>query len=233
MQGANEVQSYQQPLNEFYQLVLNNEEMKLNEWRIRLREERLNSTLTNEDAFVSYVSEWKESGWEQKALITDGTEWKAHFTYDRPDGITESIQFFAYPTPNMKNGLSQLITYEVLGTNGSVVESNIVDELVEERSRDLELHDATTYVQIQVSDRSNMNDIEKKATKWIQQLSAEPVEALKEDSFVSYSAYNPDWNSFIETNGQRMNIQVAIRENQRLGAGTTVTIGTPIITTEY
>lgn len=30
-----------------------------------------------------------------------------------------------------------------------------------------------------------------------------------------------------------MNVQIALRENQELGSRTTVTFGTPIITTEY
>jgi hypothetical protein len=232
VQGANDVETYQQPLQEFYQLVKNNEKMKLNEWRIRLREERVHSNMIDQGDFIDFVSEWEDNGWEQKSISTEGTEWKATFTYAQPNGTTESLQFFAYPTP-AQIGLTHLITYEVLGTNGSVIESNIIGELVEERIHELELHDATTYIQIQASDKSKTTEIEKTAQKLIQELGAKPVEALKENLFVSYSAYNPDWTSYLETNGNKMNVQVAIRENQRMGAGTTVTIGTPIITTEY
>ncbi|WP_227937049.1 YwmB family TATA-box binding protein [Alkalihalobacillus deserti] len=232
VQGANDVPTYQQPLYEFYQLVEKSEDMKLNEWRIRLRDERVHAKVSTKKDFINFASSFEKNGWGKMSLTTEGTEWKAHFTYVRPSGITESLQFFVYPTPS-QNGSTHLVTYEVFGTNGSVIESNIVDELVEERIHELDMEDSTTYVQIQANDRSTSKDIEKRAQAWIHQLGAETVEALKEESFVSYSAYNPDWTPYIETNGTRMNIQVAIREKQGMGTGTTLTIGTPIITTEY
>ena len=232
VQGANDVPTYQQPLNDFYQLVQNNEDMKLNEWRIRLRDERVQAKVSTIEDFMDQVASFERLDWENTSLSTEGSEWKAHFTYVGPNGLTESLQFFAYPTPNQSRS-THLVTYEVFGTNESVIESNIVDELVEERIHELQMDRPTTYVQIQAKDRSSSTDIEKRAKAWIQHLGAETVEALKEEWFVSYSAYNPDWTPYIETNGTRMNIQVAVRGNQGMGAGTTVTIGTPIITTEY
>ncbi|ARK32739.1 YwmB family TATA-box binding protein [Halalkalibacter krulwichiae] len=224
--------SYEQPMQEFHELVEANEELSLKEWTVRLRQEQVDSSMKNKDDFIAFVSQLASDDWEESFVSTEGSEWKAHYTYVQPNGLIESLQFFAYPTPNNK-ALTYLVTYQVLGTNGSVIESNIVNELVELRTEQLSLQDATAYVQFQANDRSGSSDIKANAKKWIQQLGANEVEALIEEGFVSYSAFHSEWESHIETAGTKMNIQLAIRENERLGAGTTVTIGTPIITTEY
>lgn len=71
-----------------------------------------------------------------------------------------------------------------------------------------------------------------RAQRILREFSAMPVEQLKEKTFVSLSAYTKQWKPSIQTQGKRMNLQVALRTNGEKGA-TTVTIGTPIITTEY
>ncbi|WP_171051754.1 YwmB family TATA-box binding protein [Alteribacter natronophilus] len=64
--------------------------------------------------------------------------------------------------------------------------------------------------------------------------SAKIIEHLTEPSFVSLSANTPLWDNGIETGGETMNLQIALRATQDgLGGKTTVTIGTPIITAEY
>ncbi|UTW70831.1 YwmB family TATA-box binding protein [Anaerobacillus sp. HL2] len=68
----------------------------------------------------------------------------------------------------------------------------------------------------------------------LDEFSAQQIELLKEETFISVSAYTNTWNNLLTTNEQtNMNLQIAIRAKERLGGKTTVTIGTPIITTEY
>lgn len=71
----------------------------------------------------------------------------------------------------------------------------------------------------------------KRAKKLLHAFSAVPVENLKEKTFVSLSAYTDQWKQSIQTRNHRMNLQVALRTEG--GSAVTVTIGTPIITTEY
>jgi len=67
--------------------------------------------------------------------------------------------------------------------------------------------------------------------KYMSQLSAKEVEKLVEKNFVSISAYSPNLNNSLSLEGNRkMNLQVAMRS---LDNKTTITIGSPIITTEY
>lgn len=59
-----------------------------------------------------------------------------------------------------------------------------------------------------------------------------PVETVMEDDFFSFSGYTSHWKESIPTIHNRdMNVQFAGRSG--LGGKTTLTIGTPIITTEY
>ncbi|HHW35836.1 MAG TPA: YwmB family TATA-box binding protein [Bacillales bacterium] len=66
----------------------------------------------------------------------------------------------------------------------------------------------------------------------LKDFSADPIESLQEEAFVSVSAYTENWKNSIPEKNKEMNIQIALRES-RLGASTTVVIGTPIITSEY
>lgn len=66
----------------------------------------------------------------------------------------------------------------------------------------------------------------------LKDFSADPIESLQEEAFVSVSAYTENWKNSIPEKNKEMNIQIALR-NQGLGASTTVVIGTPIITSEY
>lgn len=70
------------------------------------------------------------------------------------------------------------------------------------------------------------------ALKILKDFSADPIESLQEEAFVSVSAYTGNWKNSIPEKNKEMNIQIALRES-RLGAATTVVIGTPIITSEY
>ncbi|MDC3425019.1 YwmB family TATA-box binding protein [Aquibacillus sp. 3ASR75-11] len=62
-------------------------------------------------------------------------------------------------------------------------------------------------------------------------LQVQPLNQLDENGFHVQSGYTQKWESSIPYENNQMNVQVAIREG--LGGKTTITIGTPIITSEY
>ncbi len=231
-----DVQSYQQPLTEFFQLA-EKENLAIREWQVRMRDERKES-LANKQAFIQRIDSWTEQleDWNLTNVSLEGTEWKAHFTYHDPTlQTTESVQLFAYPSP-YQGDYTYLMTYEVIGTKASVLGVNDMYNDLNVRVLQLGLEHADVYVQIQAAHQS---EVEKETTnieyaqKWIKALGAKTVESLNEGTFVSVSAYNPDWSPVVKTNEKEMNVQVALRQDERMGARTTVTIGTPIITTEY
>jgi len=61
---------------------------------------------------------------------------------------------------------------------------------------------------------------------------AKQVEALKEDEFISVSAYTQIFEEKVNNSNEAINVQVGIRK-QGMGGKTTFVVGTPIITIEY
>ncbi|MEQ6390850.1 YwmB family TATA-box binding protein [Bacillaceae bacterium S4-13-58] len=68
--------------------------------------------------------------------------------------------------------------------------------------------------------------------KYLEKMEVEKLEKLEEKDFVAVSGYTPKWNAAIPISDKdSMNVQFGLRSG--LGSGTTITIGTPIITSEY
>ncbi|GGE85224.1 YwmB family TATA-box binding protein [Priestia taiwanensis] len=74
--------------------------------------------------------------------------------------------------------------------------------------------------------------LQKQAQRLLQDFQAESIESLNEGTFVSVSAYNSKWNDALPTEKEKMNLQLGIRQDET-SEKTTVTVGTPIITSEY
>ncbi|WHY86132.1 YwmB family TATA-box binding protein [Neobacillus novalis] len=69
-------------------------------------------------------------------------------------------------------------------------------------------------------------------SKLLSGFDATEIEALKEETFMSVSATSPMFTGFIDNRKNNMNLQIGLR-SERLGAQTTIVVGTPIITIEY
>lgn len=76
-------------------------------------------------------------------------------------------------------------------------------------------------------------ELVKNARKLMGSLSAAEVESLVEDDFVSLSGLSRKWTNSINLDKQKkMNVQIAMRVNPK-NDKLNVTVGTPIVTTEY
>lgn len=71
-----------------------------------------------------------------------------------------------------------------------------------------------------------------KAKEMMHEFDATFVEHLKEETFVSLSAYTTLWDGYLLTNDKKMNLQIALRD-EGLNGEVDVSIGTPILTAEY
>ncbi|MDQ7725741.1 YwmB family TATA-box binding protein [Bacillus halotolerans] len=74
--------------------------------------------------------------------------------------------------------------------------------------------------------------LQKKANQLLNEFQARSVEHVVEPSFVSISAYTDEWKESIMTSEHKMNLQIALR-SAGMGGKHIVTVGTPIVTTEY
>jgi len=85
---------------------------------------------------------------------------------------------------------------------------------------------------IAVSGKKTDTDIDQLEIQLLNSLSASYVEGLKERNFISVSAFSKKFNHSIHTNtGKAFNVQIGLRKSD--SKEIFVTVGTPIITTEY
>ncbi|MFA9457643.1 YwmB family TATA-box binding protein [Halalkalibacter sp. AB-rgal2] len=234
--GAQEdVLDYQEPLTQFYQFV-HDVDLEVEEWHIRVRDQRL-LPFTSEDDFMHDLEQLFQSNknWVRQDLDMTGTDWSALYTYEddkRP--VKEAIRINMHPISPESNERNRIISYQIQA-NDLITEYDL-NEIVEQRITELGLDEGEAYVQLRAikeKERTNTTNIQTQAYEWLEHLDAQAVEELVEEQFISLSAYQPEWGSGLMTGNEHMNVQIALRDVEGMGARTRVTIGTPIITTEY
>ncbi|KGX86436.1 YwmB family TATA-box binding protein [Pontibacillus litoralis] len=67
--------------------------------------------------------------------------------------------------------------------------------------------------------------------KFFDQFDVTDLQTLNEEDFITVAGYTSQWKTVLPYEDGSMNVQFAVRNG--LGAKTTITIGTPIITSEY
>lgn len=221
-----------QPIETILELVEYGD-MALKEWQVLARD--VQGTIDSEKMFQKHVHKLRDQleGWDQTYYDTSATEWTAEFQLTSEGGVTESIRLMAYP----ENGTHTLAsTYKLVGTRATDWHTYKLEEQLQDRLLLFSMDTASLFTQVQGTQDAltNKNDsLLDQAHVYMEKLDAKEVEALTEETFVSVSAYTTVWKDQLNTGDQTMNVQIALRSDKALGEGTTVTIGTPIITTEY
>jgi hypothetical protein len=168
--------------------------------------------------------EWTEIKKEPNHIEVTGTR------LDKGTDIMERLTLVAYP---QNKHLRTYYIYEVEGKQWHKGDWNRFSESFSNRMNAFFKNNPTIYSCVEGRLSGTINFVLlQKASDILQSFSAVPIEQLKEKTFVSVSAYTNEWKTSIQTNEQEMNLQVALRAGQPDGA-VTVTIGTPIITSEY
>ncbi|WP_158211696.1 YwmB family TATA-box binding protein [Alkalihalobacterium alkalinitrilicum] len=177
-------------------------------------EEQLHEILASEQDF-----QWDTTNWK------DNEHWKVTGT----NGF-EQLTVLAYP---LEDQYSMYLIYEFLG-KGKPQDVETITSFFQERLDQLYVETPTVFTTV----TGHREDLHQRSmydfgSEIVEEFSAEKVEELKEETFISISAYTKQWVHSLDTNGNNMNLQIALRQDSRLGTKTTITIGTPIITTEY
>lgn len=233
--GSGEATS-NEPFLELSQIlqVMDKHNVELTDWTLYTRE-HLNSWQTsgeyeNELALIQE----KTTDFQWQPLTTDehSGQIRAMATYTHHDlGVTETLTYIIYPH---KEQLHSYLIYNIQGTkNFTEKQWNYFSQQIKDRLEDLFIDNSKFFTCATGigNDKLNFGLLEQ-AEMLVAEFSAQTIEFLKEETFISISAYTNTWNSTVLTKNQDMNLQVAIRANG-LGGQTTITIGTPIITTEY
>jgi len=141
----------------------------------------------------------------------------------------EAINCFAYP---YKDGYRTYLIYEVNGKSWNEKKwGTIHSKINKQLSKLFQRRDGKIFTLVSGKIDGTMDvSMNQKAKRFLADLHATEIEKDKDKTFVSLSAYTKYWKDLIQTNGNKMNLQIGIRKT---GEETAVTLGTPIITTEY
>ncbi|MGD6816564.1 YwmB family TATA-box binding protein [Metabacillus sp. 113a] len=156
--------------------------------------------------------------------------WKAAGTRMNKDlDATETLQIISTDTNTQSNSY---ILYQVHGRGNASKKWTGIYQYVKKQSFDIIHENPTIFSCIKGSRDDKMVGVLHLADALLNEFNAEPLEQLKEEAFVSVSAYTARWKGTIPAEQGRMNVQIAVRSGG-LGENTSVVAGTPIITTEY
>lgn len=214
-------------ISAFQELVERNK-MTVTDWHVRIKSktERVDDFSLEVESFETAFSEF-----ERTAVEENGNYIHVTFTNGSyEEELHENIKMLATKT---SNGYEIEKTYELISSDGSVVKDQ---QWLEDRMNKLgiDLQSSMPFYELTAEMDDSSQDLVIEAERFMSELGATKLEALDEKTFVSLSAYHEEWMNGIATSGDKeMNVQIALRENQELGSRTTVTFGTPIITTEY
>ncbi|MGM0867525.1 MAG: YwmB family TATA-box binding protein [Bacillota bacterium] len=165
-----------------------------------------------------FVKEW--TGFDRKSH---------HFTIEGNISNTSSkllrkIQIYAY-----KNG-NEYELFLSLEMTGEKWDKKLYEDMLREIESYIEVEKEYYTLQGFVT---NKLDMEESAKQILNDFQADYVEGLNEEEFLSISAYNSNWQSSIPSNNDKnINLQLGLRYNPDLNK-TNITMGTPIIVTEY
>ncbi|WNB92339.1 YwmB family TATA-box binding protein [Bacillus sp. NEB1478] len=145
--------------------------------------------------------------------------------------VTEKVTVITYP---QKQQMESYFIYAVEGLVNTNQNWKEIKHLMNNRTKDSIGGNPNIFSCVTGTYGDKMVvDLYFKANELVQSFSGISVEELKEETFVSLSAYTEQWEQAIYTgHNHKMNLQVALR-TEGMGSKTTVTIGTPIITSEY
>lgn len=203
----------------------------------------LASVLQDENILITGWSVYARETLEEENVDKLVNELKAQlpsWTWEGSNGEITAISNSAELQEKIKivstdtNGpIHTYVMYEVRGQHWNKNTETFLNKDLPGRIFDIFRGNATTFSCIE----GEINDKIKSAlpvykTKLLKAFQAEEVEGLEEESFISTSAVSPLFDNSL-SNDHEMNMQLGLRKTDRLGAKTTLVVGTPIITIEY
>ncbi|MBU8905904.1 YwmB family TATA-box binding protein [Desertibacillus haloalkaliphilus] len=213
--------------------IMDEHEIEMSSWQLYTR--GVTATVTDFDDYKQQLERLtsKAEGFDlQTDMRTQKDEhWKVTAVYEHEHtDIKEKLTVLAYP---QRDEYAAYVIHEVTGSSWDNQRDD--DEIdVLNRVDRLFPTESETFVTVRGAMAEPQANLADDAHALIERFQAENVEELIEETFVSVSAYHNEWEAFIDSRGNKINLQVALRQSSDVGdGGTIVTIGTPIITTEY
>lgn len=210
--------------------VMNKHKIDISNWSMYAREDvgKVENFHQYKEEVTKYRNLFPDFSWEE---TRENGLFKSVGAYENTEAlIKEQIKFVAYPH---KDHYKTYLIYIVSGDNWSNEKMHLLSKTYQLKIGKLFDKYPLIFSCINGQTSDNMEGVlYNQALKILSEFSANPIEALQEEAFVSVSAYNENWKNNIPGINGEMNIQIALRNNG-LDGSTTVVIGTPIITSEY
>jgi hypothetical protein len=203
--------------------VVENKNIEIKSWSAYSKEEniimgsaneieKLIEDIKKENAHFEWINEDVQNGHYRKVVGKSANA----------DTLNERIVITSYESAG-KQSIS--VTRQIIGKKWNADIQEQVSEKVQSDSIYFTVRGTLKEVE--------NHDLENAAKDLVAAFSGEVKEGLTESDFVSLSAYNKNWDLGIAINQEDdINLQVGVR-NSGQSDSVNVTIGTPIITTEY
>lgn len=208
--------------------ILQGENIDINGWSLHAREKYDNKQLEDVQKHVKHLKK-KFPDWTWK-ISSDTEKWQATASKVSFQGIREDIQILSTLT---NHNPQTYIIYEAHGKNFTEKTEQFIKEDITGKISDIFRGNTTIFscIKGEINDKMNTT-LPFTVNGLLKKFQAKEMESLKEENFISTSAYSPLFADVITTNEHDINLQLGIR-TEGLGAKTTVVVGTPIITIEY
>ncbi|MFT8363922.1 MAG: YwmB family TATA-box binding protein [Sporolactobacillus sp.] len=215
------------PMVTFVNAVIKNKS-KVIGWSVYAREQQ--SAVLSKKQWHTFLSDMQDKqpqmDWQALKSEPQVIGWQGQKKLKR--GVTAKLSCFAYPSGK---GYQTAISYEV---DGEYFNKKLWREEKVNIRRDLaQIFDGQEQIFSCVKADSGVKikpGLINQAENYLKLFSAAPIERLNEKTFVSISAYTKAWNNHIISGNQKMNVQIALRQDD---GHTVTTLGTPIITQAY
>lgn len=208
--------------------ALQDENILITEWSLHAREKM--EMLDKVEKIKDYTEELKQRfpDWEWSVQASEGhLEAVAVLNHGSE---TETIKILSTP---IKDQFQTYVIYEAKGQGWDQKVEQTLSKRMANRITDIFRGNATTFSCIKGEFNDKMDrTLPLEIKRLLTVFKAKEVEALKEDAFISSSAYSTMFSESVEAGKEEMNLQLGIR-NQGMGGKTTIVVGTPIITIEY
>ncbi|QFT90913.1 hypothetical protein FIU87_19895 [Bacillus sp. THAF10] len=210
--------------------VFQKEKISVQEWKLY---GRINVyKIRDLDAFQKEVNHLKQKmGHLNWTVMEEDNQWKAVGTFY--NDLLKQEETLQLITTHTKSSPSSYLLYEVTGydwedASATGMIKDFYLNLTKISQEDFEIFSCVIG---EVNDKIE-DGLQNTTNILLDSFSAEKVEEIREDTFVSVSAYTELWNNVLPAQHGKMNLQIGLR-TQGMGDKTTVIVGTPIITVEY
>lgn len=207
--------------------TLQDENIIIREWSLYARE-KMENIQSIEDV-MNYIGKMKQQFPDWEWNITSTKRHLEAVAVLKMEGKTESIKI---STP-IKGPVQAYVLYEVKGLDWNQQLQFELQQQMSNRISDIFRGNPIYFSCMKGEFNDKMNKtLSKKMERVLNAFQAKEIEGLKEETFLSTSAYSTMFKGSVKTNENEMNLQIGIR-HQGLGGKTTLVVGTPIVTIEY